>query len=265
MSIMRSSQFINKRGTFFSPTGSWTWSAETESLCATTGLRCPYLILNVLCPGRQGMPEGIKGTKMFQNNAKFHLPFIRSKLCFCRPSNKEWEASIATVEQKQLWKNSFLEDLEATATTATATHRLPMAVAITATPQKTMNHNNNSNSRLNNNNQHQVVGGLTPRDTTMPKTMPKIRVEISKQKRKRLHSTMNKNTQSISNDKQIDKKYLFFSYYLLYSTHVPSATPKKDFSIWSSSLHELIHYYYIVSKGYLTKQKVWNRLLFNSF
>ena len=209
MSIMRSSQFINKRGTFFSPTGSWTWSAETESLCATTGLRCPYLILNVTRPGRQGMPEGIKGTKMFQNNAKFHLPFIKSMLCFCRPSNKEWEASIATVEQKQLWKNSFL-DLEATATTATATHRLPMAVAITATPQKTMNHNNNSNSRLNNNNQHQVVGGHTPRDTTMPKTMPKIRVKISKQKRKRLHSTMNKNTQSISNDKQIDKKIFIF-------------------------------------------------------
>ena len=177
MSIMRSSQFINKRGTFFSPTGSWTWSAETESLCATTGLRCPYLILNVIRPGRQGMPEGIKGTKMFQNNAKFHLPFIKSMLCFCRPSNKEWEASIATVEQKQLWKNSFLEDLEATATTATATHRLPMAVAITATPQK---------------------------------TMPKIRVKISKQKRKRLHSTMNKNTQSISNDKQIDKKIFIF-------------------------------------------------------
>lgn len=104
-----------------------------------------------------------------------------------RRNNRECVASIATVEQKPLSKNSS-SDSEATATaTATTTaegrrRRLrQMEAATTATTQETTT----TSRRLNNNNnsqRHQVVeaiiqnNGTTATTTvTMPKTVPKIR------------------------------------------------------------------------------------------
>ncbi len=105
-----------------------------------------------------------------------------------RPNNRECVASIATVEQKPLSKNSSSgSEATAIATTATATtmeeRRLLLLRRTVAATTATTRETTTNSSRLNNNNNSQrrlvvaiIQNNVTTATTiTMPKTVPKIR------------------------------------------------------------------------------------------
>ena len=117
----------------------------------------------------------------------------RSTICF-RQSNKVWEVSIATAEQKQLWKSSSSAS-EAIATAAATTTTLTAAaeaVPTTAATPETMNrqrhrHSNRhsiNNNTSNNNRPHQGATQdgtiiITTTITATPRTVPRINAQHS--------------------------------------------------------------------------------------